>query len=150
MKMVLEFHYPGVPDPDAAETQFDDLQGEATGRSVRALLSAMYSAAGGLKLCYTLMSSALLQACRILYAVTNTAWTWYATEAKLIKTPKQSLKRLVKMGGTEWRGDSHFRQTIQLSLYTLENIHFVGITPGNANVDKTRWQGFGSHVALVE
>jgi len=46
-KMILEFHFQdSVADPDAAAVQFDDLQGAASVRNIRALLSAMHSSAG--------------------------------------------------------------------------------------------------------
>jgi len=45
--MILEFHFQdSVADPDAAAVQFDDLQGAASVRNLRALLSAMHSSAG--------------------------------------------------------------------------------------------------------
>ena len=47
MKMIFEFHFgEDLCDPDEAATKFDDLQGAASDRNVRALLSAMHSSAG--------------------------------------------------------------------------------------------------------
>jgi len=45
--LILEFHFgDDLPDPGAAAVQFDDLQGAASDRNIRPLLSAMHSSAG--------------------------------------------------------------------------------------------------------
>lgn len=47
MKMIFEFHFGcDLADPDESASKFDDLQGAASDRNVRALLSAMHSSAG--------------------------------------------------------------------------------------------------------
>jgi len=91
---------------------------------------------GGLKLCYVLMTSLLLQTCKILYVVTKAVWTWCAGEAKNCKSPLDNARRVLKMSGGAWACDAQFRETIRGALYDQGNLRFMGIAPGFADVNK--------------
>jgi len=91
---------------------------------------------GGLKLCYMLMTSLLLQSCKILYIATKAVWTWYGQEAQNCKSPLDNARHVMKMAGGAWARDGQFSETIKTTLYNQENLRFMGIAPGFADVDK--------------
>ncbi len=54
---------------------------------------------GGLKLCYLLMSSELIQMCRILFTCLRACWDWYTHHSKNIKSADQNLRYTVSLAG---------------------------------------------------
>eukprot|EP00974_Lingulodinium_polyedra_P096323 9338705-Lingulodinium_polyedra.AAC.1 len=127
-KMLLEFHLE-EPDPDDSGVPFDDLAASATARSQTKHFNALKAGGGGLKLCYMLMSSQLLQACKIMYIVSQACWTWYTHQVKTIKTPEQNLKYLVSMVSEGWATDQHLVDTIKHSLFKESSLQFMDIWP---------------------
>lgn len=53
--------------------------------------------AGGLKLCFMLMTNELLQMCRILYTCLRACWDWYTLHVTTVKTPKQNMSLIRRM-----------------------------------------------------
>ncbi len=136
-KMVFEFVYGDtVADPDLAETPFDDLQAAAGIRAQNTSFQALKASQGGLKFAYMLMTTQLLENCRIMYVATKASWSWYTDQVKNIKNPNDQVKYLLEVSRASWQRDSHFADTIRLTLYDKGQLEFMGITASNASADK--------------
>lgn len=128
-KMLFEFHI-DEEDPDMG-VPFDDLRAAASARTQQQQFARLKSTAGGLKLCYLLMTSMLLRFCKVMYVVSQPIWTWYADQVKHVKSPAQSLKRLII--GPDWSVDKHLIDTIKFSLYDESKLMYMGIVVGDTS-----------------
>jgi len=139
-RQVLAVWSPALPDDRFCLVRFPDFQNRMPIVGYRSMFSlrkcSLTRPSGGLKLCYMLMTSLLLQSCKILYIATKAVWTWYGQEAQNCKSPLDNARHVMKMAGGAWARDGQFSETIKTTLYNQENLRFMGIAPGFADVDK--------------
>jgi hypothetical protein len=129
-KMLLEHHLDNaVPDPDDNPIKFTEIERLAvSSSSIVGQLNAIKRAAGGLKLAYMLMSSWLLDVCKIMYIVLLASWTWYSFHVKNIKSPSDNVRYTIRMSRGAWARDDHLFDTIEQSFFSAKNLAFMGIS----------------------
>ena len=140
LKMILEFHCDGIPssqspmDADAeGALPFDHKCLTATKKNdPRAQLQLMRSSAGGLPLCYSLMSAALLAYTKALAVITKAVWTWYKDRITTVTTPLDNLRLTLTYAGGKWLGEAHFRETIRGALFDPGNLRYVRVLEGDS------------------
>ena len=132
LKMVLEYHLE-IPDPDDGPAAFDDLQTAASLRSQQAAFRSLKASDGGLRLCYLIMSSQLLQTSKIMYVATQATWSWYTAQVRDVKTPKDNLDYLLRLSRSGWQADRSFRETLRQTFYSPENLRFMGLPASDSS-----------------
>ena len=130
VKMLFEWHLQdeGVPDPDEAGAAFDDLSPTTSARTHQQQLAQLKASAGGFKLSYMMMSSALLDMTKIMYVVTRACWSWYTWHVQNCRTPRDNLMHAKRMADGGWCRDQHFADTIRCSLYNPNDLDYM-LTP---------------------
>jgi hypothetical protein len=127
-KMILEFSLDSsIPDPDTSAS-FSDIEKAATAKSQMQQLSLLKASAGGLKLCYMLMSSGLQRVCRIMRIVTAAIWSWYTDQVTRVKNALRGLIELQRLCNGAWCRCKFLYNMIDDSLYDAENIEYMEIS----------------------
>ena len=137
VKMVCEFSLQEndtYMDPDAADAlPFDHKSLEAVRNKENpvAQLRAMKMSAGGLQLCYSLMSSMLLLYTKAVYYLTQATWTWYTDRVTNVKSPRQNIILTLGFSGGKWRNELHFRETVRIALFDPTTLSELGLAHDN-------------------
>jgi hypothetical protein len=137
-KMLLEHHLDSaIADPDDNPIKFTEIERLAVkSSSIVGQLNAIKRAAGGLKLAYMLMSSWLLDVCKIMYIVLLASWTWYSFHVKNIKSPSDNVRYTIRMSKGAWARDGHLFHTIEESFFSAKNLAFMGISTYDKSAQK--------------
>ena len=82
-----------------------------------------------------MMTVGLRDWCRIIYKVTQAAWTCYADYTTECKSPQDALEYNVRMAG-EWASEDHMGLTFSISFYEAETMRFCFLGRGSAQQDE--------------
>ena len=85
---------------------------------------------GGSRLAYKLMTEKLWQHAKVLYIATRACWTWYSTQVKQVKSPKDGLREALAMTQGRWQGDSHLSGIVVDALLDQNSLCYMGIEMG--------------------
>ena len=85
LRMVFEYHLVDATHPDSDDAvPFEAVRGAAklSGKEVQRQLSILKGSAGGFALCYSMLSTALLELAKVLYVCTQEVWSWYTDQVE--------------------------------------------------------------------
>ena len=105
-------HLEGDTDPDDATAAFDALADCAKHGNPATQLQQLRRSLGGIKLCFQLMPSMLLDMCKIMYVVMSSSWDWYTFQIEKIKSPPQKLMQSLD-SPLAWQRDEHLQAMIR-------------------------------------